>query len=275
MNIGFIGTGNMGTILIEALIESKAVNPSFLSITNRTLEKAKTLKNKYPEIQLAETPEDVILQSELIFLCVKPLDIYPFLSKHSRLFTEKQCLITITSPIRVDQIEQIVPCQTARIIPSITNRAFAGISLITYGSSCTDKTKTNILQLLKGISLPVQIEERITRVASDIVSCGPAFFSYLVQRFIDAAVAETNISHAEATVLSKEMLVGLGKLLEKEHYTLPSLQEKVCVKGGVTGEGIKALDEGIGDMFHRLFRSTHTKFEEDLSLIKKQFPASS
>lgn len=275
MNIGFIGTGNMGTILIEALIESKAADPSFLSITNRTLEKAKTLKSKYPEIYLAETPEEVILQSEMIFLCLKPLDIYPFLNKHQRLFAESHCLITITSPIRVDQIEMIVPCQTARMIPSITNRAFAGISLVTFGSRCTERTKAKLWHLMEGVSKPLQIEEEITRVSSDIVSCGPAFFSFLIQRFIEAAVAETKITQSEALLLSKEMLVGLGKLLEKEHYTLLTLQEKVCVQGGVTGEGIKAMDEEIGDMFHHLFRATHEKFAEDLSLIKKQFPASS
>lgn len=45
MNIGFIGTGNMGTILIEALIESRAVIPSSLTITNRTIDKALNIKN--------------------------------------------------------------------------------------------------------------------------------------------------------------------------------------------------------------------------------------
>lgn len=44
MNIGFIGTGNMGTILIEALIESRAVIPSSLTITNRTIDKALNIK---------------------------------------------------------------------------------------------------------------------------------------------------------------------------------------------------------------------------------------
>lgn len=45
MKIGFIGTGNMGTILIEALIESRAVIPSSLTITNRTIDKALNIKN--------------------------------------------------------------------------------------------------------------------------------------------------------------------------------------------------------------------------------------
>ncbi|WP_429726165.1 NAD(P)-binding domain-containing protein, partial [Bacillus paralicheniformis] len=77
MNIGFIGTGNMGTILIEALIESRAVIPSSLTITNRTIDKALNIKKRFPDIQVAERPEEVITESDAVFICVKPLDIYP------------------------------------------------------------------------------------------------------------------------------------------------------------------------------------------------------
>jgi competence protein ComER len=52
---------------------------------------------------------------------------------------------------------------------------------------------------------------------------------------------------------------------------LPTLQEKVCVKGGITGEGIKVLEAELGDVFEHLFQATHRKFEEDLALILQQF----
>ena len=101
---------------------------------------------------------------------------------------------------------------------------------------------TKLLRLFKNISTPLVIEEDITRVSSDIASCGPAFFSYLLQCFINLPVDKTNITHEEATTLVSEMVIGMGKLLEKEIFTLPTL-EKVCVKGGVTGEGIRILAE--------------------------------
>lgn len=48
----------------------------------------------------------------------------------------------------------------------------------------------------------------------------------------------------------------------------------MCVKGGVTGEGIKALEAGVQDMFHRLFQNTHEKFDEDLEAVAHQYPPS-
>ncbi len=271
LNIGIIGTGNMGNILIDAFLETRAVKPSCLTIINRTPAKAYHIKEKYPSVHIAKTVQEVIERSELIFICVKPLDIYPILKKHTAHFTDEKCLISITSPISAAQLEQIVSCHVARIIPSITNRAFSGASLFTFGKNCSKEWEQKLLRLFKNISTPIVIGEDITRVSSDIASCGPAFFSYLLQCFIDAAVDKTNITHEEATTLASEMIIGMGKLLEKEIFTLPTLQEKVCVKGGVTGEGIRILEDHVGDMFHKLFERTHEKYDEDLEGVEQQF----
>lgn len=271
MNIGIIGTGNMGRIVVEALIDGKAVSPSSLMIINRTKTKALLLKDKYKNIKIGKTTIDVALQSNLLFVCVKPLDVFAVLEEINPYLSNDKCLISITSPISIEQLEKKVPCAVVRAIPSITNRALAGVSLITYGNKCTEYWKIIVQQLFSKISVPVNIEENVTRVASDIVSCGPAFFSYLLQRFIHAAVKETSINEKVATKLASEMIIGFGDLLKQRHYTLPTLMEKVCVKGGITGTGIAVLEEELGDIFEHLFKATHTKFEEELEKVRLQF----
>ncbi|WP_066385664.1 late competence protein ComER [Neobacillus mesonae] len=271
MNTGIIGTGNMGRILVEALLDGKAISPSSMMITNRTLEKAMVLKDKYKELKVGANAIEVAAESDLIFICVKPLDVFKIIDEINPYLNEEKCLISITSPISTNQIESKVTCSVARVIPSITNRALTGISLITYGQNCQMPWKLKIEQMMANISTPLLIDEKITRVASDIVSCGPAFFSYLLQRFITAAVQKTDIDTKTATALASEMTVGLGELLKQGHYTLPSLQEKVCVKGGITGEGIKILEDELGDVFEHLFQATHEKFKEDLEKVEMQF----
>ncbi|MCM3588861.1 late competence protein ComER [Mesobacillus maritimus] len=271
MKIGMIGTGNMGRILAEALIDGNAVSPSSMIVTNRTLMKAAELKKAYPGITVESSAVAVAEQADAIFVCVKPHDVYPLLQELKQSLTNDKCIISITSPISVDQLESTVTCSVARAIPSITNRALAGVSLITYGKRCSDEWKEQLNSLLHSISKPVEINPNITRVASDIVSCGPAFFSYLTQQFILAAVKKTEIDYETATKLTSEMLIGLGELLNREFYTLPTLQEKVCVKGGITGEGIKILESELGAIFEHLFEATHGKFEDDLNKTRDQF----
>nr|WP_263325660.1 late competence protein ComER [Neobacillus sp. Marseille-Q6967] len=271
MKIGIIGTGNMGRILVEAFIDGKAVSPSSMVITNRTISKAKVLTDRYKYLRVGENAADVASQSDLVFVCVKPLDVCRVLDEINPYLDEKKCVISITSPIDTNQLETKVSCSVIRVIPSITNRALAGVSLITYGENCSEFWKKNVENLFTKVSVPVNIQERITRVASDIVSCGPAFFSYLLRRFITAAVTETEIDEETATTMASEMIVGLGELLKQGHYTLPSLQEKVCVKGGITGEGIKVMEEELGDLFEHVFQATHAKFNEDLEKVNLQF----
>ncbi|MGG4155629.1 late competence protein ComER [Peribacillus muralis] len=269
--IGVIGTGNMGTILIEAWLEAKILNPADLMITNRTLSKALSLKEKHPDIEVAESAAEIAQQADFIFLCVKPLQIDGLLSDIKHHINKEQLVISITSPLSVAQLESAVKAPCARFIPSITNRVGSGVSLLSFGEGCSKEAKTALHELASAISAPVVIENDITRVASDIVSCGPAFFSYLAQAFIDAACQTTKIDKETATTLTENMLIGLGELLGKGVYTLPALQEKVCVKGGITGEGIKVLEAETGEMFHHLFQATHEKFAEDLHEVEKQF----
>jgi competence protein ComER len=271
LNIGIIGTGNMGKILIDSFIEARAVNPSCLTIINRTFSKAYHIKEQYPAVYIGKTVKEVIERSDLIIICVKPLEIYPILKETASTFTKEKCLLSITSPVNVKQLESLTQCNIARVIPSITNRALAGVSLCTFGKNCSKDWQTKILTLFQAISIPVFIEDEVTRVASDIASCGPAFFSYLLQRFIEAAVHETKITREQATELVSGMLIGMGKLIEKEIFTLPALQEKVCVKGGVTGEGIAVMENELGDMFEHVFQKTHAKYREDIEQVSKQF----
>lgn len=271
MNIGIIGTGNMGSILLESLVESEAISPDQLLITNRTIAKAKRFQDKYPEIQVTDTAVKVAQNTDLVFICVKPLDIHPLLEKINSTLTEKQCIISITSPISVSELESMVNCSVARVIPSITNRAFSGTSLLTFGEKCSEAHQETIESLMNNISTPVKIEQNVTRIASDITSCAPAFFTYLVRRFIESAVEETEISEEQATLLASKMLVGLGNLIEKDIFTLPTLQEKVCVKGGITGEGIKVLEKEVGQMFNQLIQATHNKYYHDREKVEEQF----
>lgn len=272
MKIGIIGTGNMGRILTEALMDGKAVSPASMTITNRTIAKALDIKKEYKDVNVAENGRQVAENSSLIFICVKPHDIHKVIKDISPFLSKEKCIVSITSPISVDQLESVAPCSVARAIPSITNRALSGVSLLSFGKKCDEEWKNILQNLFETISTPVHIDENITRVSSDIVSCGPAFFAYLTQRFIQAAVKETEIDEKTATILAEQMLIGMGDLMKKGFYTLPTLQDKVCVKGGITGEGIKVLEERLGDVFEHLFQATHAKFNEDLEQVKEHYP---
>jgi competence protein ComER len=271
MKIGIIGTGNMGSVLVASFIESSAISPSRLMVTNRTLSKAERLQHAYPKIKIGNTSEEVFRFADIVFICVKPHEFYSLLTTNKHNISKHQLIVSITSPISCKQLEDLLDCNIARAIPSINNRALSGSSLISFGSRCHPDYREKLLTLMSFISTPLIIDENITRISSDIASCGPAFIGYVLQCFINSAVDQTDISKAQATQLASDMVIGMAKLLEKEVYTLPTLIQKVCVKGGITGEGIKILSSEIDEVFDHVIQRTHEKYHEECEKVNKQF----
>jgi competence protein ComER len=141
----------------------------------------------------------------------------------------------------------------------------SGAALCIYGERMLHEDKLELERLFAHISEPIRIQEQFTRVTSDISSCGPAFFALILQKFIEAAVNETGIAHAEANRLASEMLLGTGKLLTIGGFTPQELQKRVSVPGGITAQGLQLLEDKLDGVFNQLIHITHAKFEEDKS----------
>ncbi|KAB7708709.1 late competence protein ComER [Bacillus aerolatus] len=271
MKTGVIGTGNMGEILIDALVASKAASASDVLITNRTIEKARRIQERHPGMTVCREVTELVKTADIVFICVKPHDIYPLLEKVRPLFRSEQCAVSITSPVSTAQLESILPCSCMRMIPSITNKVLSGTVLYTYGEKCEKSWKAEMKKRMDQLcGEAVEINEAVTRAASDLVSCGPAFISFLTRKFIEGAET-TGMDAQTAEKLAESMLAGLGELFKQREYTLAQLEEKVCVKGGVTGKGIAVLEAETGDMFTKLFQATHEKFAEDKQETMAQF----
>lgn len=269
MEVGFIGTGSMGRILIEAFIASGAIPPSQITIINRTKEKAESLVATHPEIKLASSVEELIQKCGAIFICVRPSDYVPVLKLLQQNSHADQTVISITSAILLKDMERSIPSKIIKLIPSITNAALSGASLVMFSERLSIEEKNMWNQIFASMSQPIEIDEQYVRVSSDLISCGPAFFSYLLQSFIESAVSQTGISHESATFMVTEMMIGYGRLISIGGFTLETLQERVLVPGGVTGIGLGVIKEELGPLFDHLFQKTHEKFEQDVEESKE------
>ncbi|WP_028544890.1 late competence protein ComER [Paenibacillus taiwanensis] len=271
MNVGFIGTGSMGTILIESLIQSGALEPDQVVATNRTFNKVQRLASQYPGLHAVTSIEETVKASSIVFLCVKPLEYKKVVEEISAHDRADLILVSITSPVLIHHLEHQLTCKIAKIIPSITNYVWSGASICIYGSRIQTEDRLLLEQLMMSISRPIQIEEQYTRITSDISSCGPAFIAFFVQKWVDEAVLETGINRDEAARLASEMLIGTGKLLTEGGLSLEQLQQRVAVPGGITAEALRLLNEKLDGVFQQLIHVTHAKYEEDLDKVSTLF----
>lgn len=271
MKIGFIGTGSMGSILIDALIRSDAVTADHVIASNRTIAKTERLAEKHPGLCIARSNIEVVLEADIVFLCIKPLEFKKVIDEIKQVTLPSQIIVSITSPVMIRQLEEQLNCKIAKVIPSITNSVLAGATLCMYGERMHADDQAALESLLSFIGEPLRISERHARVTSDLSSCGPAFFAFLVQRFVDAAVQETGIPYGQANRLACQMLLGTGKLLTEGGFAPDTLQQRVAVPGGITAEGLRMMEHDLGTLFNRLIQTTHAKYEEDLEKVTAKF----
>ncbi|WP_048600653.1 late competence protein ComER [Rubeoparvulum massiliense] len=262
MKLGFIGTGNMGSILIQAFLAA-GVDPNRVWITNRNLEKAKALANQYEGIHCKKRNVEVAAEADVLFLCVKPKEYENVVKEIEGICREEQYMVVITSPISLSWLEDRVPCKLVKMIPTINHLVHRGTSLIQFHSLCTLDDRKILLEVFQKISTPLEIEESFVRICSDLSSCSPAFLSFILEQWTEAAHLETGISKEAATFLLAQSIIGMGKLLEQEVFTLTTLQQKICVPGGVTGEGIEAFRPHLLPLFRHVIQTTHRKHRLD------------
>jgi competence protein ComER len=271
MKVGFIGTGSMGSILIESWIRSGALQTNEIVASNRTFSKAEHLASRYPGLKAVESNIQVVHECDLIFLCIKPTEYKKLLDELKGVLVPSQIVVSITSPVMVKHLEHLLSCKVVKMIPSITNYMLSGATLCVYGNQITAEDRLLLFDLFSAISTPVEVKEDYTRISSDLSSCGPAFIAFFLQKLIDAAVEETGIPRDEATRLSGEMLLGTAKLLTEGGFTPEALRERVSVPGGITAAAIQLMSTELDGMFNRLIGITHAKYYEDVEKVESLF----
>ncbi|WP_166238428.1 late competence protein ComER [Paenibacillus turpanensis] len=271
MNVGFIGTGSMGSILIEAMLRSGALQPQQVVAANRTREKAQQLAARYPGMKVASSNAEVFQECDMVFLCIKPMEYKKVIDEVKPYALPTHSIVSITSPVLLKHLEDHLPSKITKMIPSITNYTCSGATLCIYGTRIMPEDAEQLEGLLRQFSTPLRISEQYTRICSDLSSCGPAFLAFFVQSLINGAIAHTGIPEEQATELASQMTLGTGMLLTEGNFSPETLQQRVSVPGGITAEGLKLLSNEIGDVFCQLFKVTHDKYDEDVQKIEAQF----
>ncbi|WP_263560613.1 late competence protein ComER [Paenibacillus polymyxa] len=271
MKVGFIGTGSMGSLLIESFIHSDALKPQQILASNRTYSKVTELARRYPGLHAAQSNRETAAESDILFICVKPLESKTVTDEIRNVITEEQIVVSITSPVQIRILEHALKAKVSKIIPSITHQIGSGASLCIHGNRITEEDRSLLEELMSHISRPIRVKESHTRITSDFSSCGPAFLAFFMDQWIQAAVQATGIDRTELCALTGEMIIGTGKLLTEGGMTPAELQARVAVPGGITAEALALLDISLHSVFPELIRVTHNKYEEDMQKIDASF----
>lgn len=255
MAIGFIGTGRMGSMLVRALLGADRPIDEDVWASNRSPEKLEDLSFRYQRLRTGENRE-LARECRTLFLCVRPADTAEALEEVRAELTPEHLLVTITNVVELERLAAAVPCRTAKVIPSFAQFVRRGVSLLMPGPRATAEDLARLHDLLERVSRVYEISESQSRAATNVASCGPGFLARFCAGWAEAAHdMQPDIPMGDWEFLVWETVRATAEL-PRAGIAGKEILEQVSTPGGMTYEGLQAMDEVLPAMWAEVMRRT-------------------
>ena len=250
INLGFLGTGNMGSAIIKGIYAAASKNSGRLGDYEITLyaydkdsEKLKTL-SEYG-VKPCNSEQELGNKCNYILLAVKPQVLADVLSALKPSVTENHVFISICAGISSEFIKEHThpAVKTAIIMPNTPAMLGYGASAIARDNVISD----NDFELAKLIIGCCGLVKEIAMDKMKEIICingsSPAFIYLFAKGFTDYA-KDVGIDENTALQLFAQSLIGSAKMLTDSGMTIEQLIKQVSSPGGTTLAGLDMLYEG-------------------------------
>lgn len=241
--LGFIGTGNMGGALVEAVC--KVVDPATVLLSNRTRAKAQALANRFG--CHVGTNEEVAAQCAYIFLGVKPQMMADTLAplRETLLFRKEPfVLVSMAAGLTMEKIAGLAggSFPIIRIMPNTPCAVGAGLTNYTANAAVSPEALERFLHYMSASGTLDPLDESLIEAATAIAGCGGAYILQIMEALADGGVA-CGLPRAKALLYAAKMIEGTGKLALESGLHPGVLKDQVCSPGGSTIQGVRVLEE--------------------------------
>ncbi len=256
MNVGIVGYGSMGKMLFEKFSRNTNSLNIELFVSNRTPEKIAHLMDK---CHICENNKTLASLTDIIFICVRPIDIKNVLTEIKENLRKDTILISLNGSIQFRQLEKICKNKIAKVIPSITAEINQSQTLVCFNELVTEADKVYLAKLLQTMGNVIELPENEIGMGSELVSCMPGFISSIFNEICLSAKKHTNIPENQITHMVLNTMIGTGHLMISNNYSFEDIICRVATKGGITEEGTKVIHEQFPDVADEIFNKTLEK----------------
>lgn len=237
---GFIGAGNMGSALADAVC--KKIGGENVVISCKSAEKsisvAKKLSCNYG------TSDEVVLNSKFVFLGVKPQGVKEVAEQLKVHFDKNEdCIIvSMLAGVTTDTLAELFgEKKIIRIMPNTPVAVGEGMILICSNPSVTEEDMAEFECMMSMCGKIDRIPENLIDVGTAVSGCGPAFVYMFIDALADGGV-KCGLSREKALKYAAQTLMGSAKMVVETGEHPNDLKNAVCSPGGSTIEGVKSLE---------------------------------
>ena len=240
--LGFLGFGNMGQAIARGLIDTQTFAPESLAVYDIAPKKCKPFAAE--GVREADSPESLAEMSDALLLAPKPQDMESALESIRSAWKPEIPIISIAAGISTGYIHgKLSPeARVARVMPNTPALVGAGAAGIAYSANAQEGDRELARTVFKAVGVAEEVPEAAMDAVTALSGSGPAYYFYLVECFVAAAV-KLGLTEDQATRLATQTLLGAGKLLAESGEPAAVLRERVTSKGGTTAAALDVLQQ--------------------------------
>lgn len=261
--LGLIGLGNMGSMILEQLLQMGVLNEEDLYIANRSRNKADSFAAKYPSVNVCESNSEIAKNCQNIIVCVEPVSVPEVILEIIPFLNEESYLMISTATVAYEDLHKLYNGKITKFMPTLNSSIRGGITLVCHNEPVTEDEKTFFENLMSNISEVKTIKEEDMNLCHNLTGSLPAIISEIMLEFTRAASKHSiNVTSEEIEHLAMVSLAGASKLFIEKSMNFKDTIDRVSTKGGITYEGIKIYEKDLPPVFEKAFEATIGKYTD-------------
>ncbi len=239
--LGFIGAGNMTQAVLSGLSQAEYKMDSVL-VSNRSPQKLEALKESFG-IQKAKSNEEVVDQSDIVFLAMKPHDLKELLPGLGKSFISSQYIVSFAAGVAMEDLSEELPlCKNIfRVIPSSPNTLGMGVVGFYAHPEALAVVKEIVKNRIQSLGHLIEVESEEQLDALMVGTSSGVGFVYEFMQIWQEWLEDKGFSVRESQNMTIETFLGAAQLAFKSDKNFVDLQNQVATKKGVTAEALESM----------------------------------
>lgn len=242
--LGIIGCGQMARALLGGL-KNKPELFHKIFVTDVVREKARKMAFEFA-VEDLETNRDLVENSDLVVLAVKPNQVFDVLKDVSSALTQEQVVVSLAAGVTLgsmaEEVGRRIPL--VRAMPNTPCLVGQGMVALAFGGLVRKEDRLLVVEMFSALGEVEVVPETFMDGVTALSGSGPAYIFLVAEAMIDAGV-NIGLSRELAKKLVYQTIFGAAYMLKKsgEHPAL--LKDQVTSPGGTTIAALRCL-EGLG-----------------------------
>ena len=244
IELTLIGGGNMGTALLQGLLDSGRYTPDNLAVVEVSATRRDALGDLFPGVSIRAD----LSECSAAIVAVKPEAALAAVSTAAGAGARR--ILSIAAGVRLDALEAAAGRDVAviRAMPNMPALVGKGAAAIAGGPAIGEDDFLWAEVILSAVGTVDRMPEHLLDTFTGVAGSGPAYIFLVAEALTDAAVAG-GITRPVAERVVAQLLVGSAALLEREGDAA-RLRDAVTSPGGTTAAGLAVLDrDGVRAAF--------------------------